>query len=150
MAASCARMPAYSTRTHSSASEGISDSAGSMYLHWLGKFRTHEGDAAHFWVYSQARPSRHFVAMVSLFCICYMCMLLTQTLHAPATLSSCMTSSWTGPYSLNILASLSGMVSMVPKTCPSARSAAHCTLAGASPFCIIACTEICIQAGLCL
>ena len=33
VAASCARMPAYSTRTDSSASAGISDRAGSIYLH---------------------------------------------------------------------------------------------------------------------
>ena len=43
-------------------------------------------------------------------------------------------------HSLKILASLGGTVSMLSSTRPSARSAAHCTLAGASPFTIMDCT----------
>ena len=43
-------------------------------------------------------------------------------------------------HSLKIFASLGGTVSMLSSTCPSARSAAHCTLAGASPLTIMDCT----------
>ena len=49
VAASCARIPAYSTRTHSSASEGIRDSAGSMYLHRRARMHTliHTSEKGH-------------------------------------------------------------------------------------------------------
>lgn len=53
-------------------------------------------------------------------------------------------------YSLKILASLGGVVSMVLRTWPRARSAADWTLAGASPFSIMDCTQYFFPSGISL